>query len=82
MDNNYSAQPSAVLKHEIKLANILKECDALINIPILKSHMMAGVTFAVKNHYGSFSNSSLLHGNKMLGVAALNALPRSKIAPA
>ncbi len=40
--------------NKINLANVLKECDALINIPVLKSHMMAGITFAMKNHYGSF----------------------------
>ncbi len=78
MDSNYSAEPSDVNDIPIKLANLLKECDALINIPILKSHMMAGITFAMKNHYGSFYYPDMLHGDRMRGVAALNALPEIK----
>ncbi len=79
MDGNYSAESIEVQrKRKIKLANILKECDALINIPILKSHMMAGITFAMKNHYGSFYYPDVLHGDSMRGVAALNALPEIK----
>ena len=78
MDENYSAEPTDVMKKQIKLANILNECDALINIPILKSHMMAGITFAMKNHYGSIYYPDVLHGNNMRAVAALNALPQIK----
>ncbi len=78
MDSNYSADPTSVLNRQIKLANILKECDALINIPILKSHMLAGVTFAMKNHYGSIYYPDVLHGDKMRAIAALNALPEIK----
>jgi hypothetical protein len=78
MDSNYSVEPCTVMNRSIKLANILKECDALINIPILKSHMMAGITFAMKNHYGSFYFPDVLHGGLMRGVAALNALPEIK----
>lgn len=78
MDSNYSAEPSEVLNRKIKLANILKECDALINIPVLKSHMMAGITFAMKNHYGSLYYPDVLHGDRMRAVAALNALPEIK----
>jgi hypothetical protein len=78
MDSNYSAEPIEVLNTQIKLSNILKECDALINIPVLKSHMLAGITFAMKNHYGSFFYPGFLHSNNMRGVAALNALPEIK----
>jgi hypothetical protein len=78
MDSNYSSEPTDVNNEPIKLANVLKECDALINIPILKSHMLAGITFAMKNHYGSFSYPDLLHGDNMRGVAALNAIPEIK----
>ena len=40
--------------------------------------MMAGITFAMKNHYGSFYYPDVLHGDNMRGVAALNALPEIK----
>jgi hypothetical protein len=78
MDSNYSADSTTVLNRKIKLANILKDCDALINIPVLKSHMLAGITFAMKNHYGSIYYPDILHGDKMRAVAALNAIPEIK----
>jgi hypothetical protein len=78
MDSNYSAEPSVVMNKKINLANVLKDCDALINIPILKSHMLAGISFAMKNHYGSIWYPDILHGDSMRGVAGLNALPEIK----
>ena len=62
----------------IRLSDILLDCDALINIPILKSHMIAGISFALKNHYGSFENPGILHGNMGRAMAELNALPPIK----
>lgn len=62
----------------IRLSNVLKDCDALINMPVLKSHMLSGLTFALKNHYGSFHNPGALHGRQMLDIAELNALPDIK----
>ncbi len=58
----------------IKLSNILQNCDALINIPLLKSHMIAGASFALKNHYGSVNFPDGLHYPIDTGMAALNAL--------
>ena len=78
MDANYSAKPTKVMNNQIKLANILTECDALINIPVLKSHMLSGVTFAMKNHYGSLYLPDYLHGDSMKSIAALNSLPEIK----
>ena len=78
MDSNYDTTPIAVMNRPIKLANILKDCDALINMPVLKSHMMAGITFAMKNHYGSFYYPDMLHSGDMTEIAALNALPEIK----
>jgi hypothetical protein len=67
-----------VLGRKIRLSDILVNCDALINIPILKSHMIAGISFAMKNHYGSLRNPSSLHGNIGRAMAELNALPPIK----
>jgi len=75
MDSNYDTAFTSVMNRPIKLASILKDCDALINIPVLKSHMMAGITFAMKNHYGSFYYPDMLHSGDMTEIAALNALP-------
>jgi hypothetical protein len=57
----------------VRLSDVLLECDALINVPVLKSHMMAGLTFALKNHYGSVSFPDGLH-NIPSCLPALNAL--------
>jgi hypothetical protein len=62
---------------DIKLSNILLSCHALINIPILKQHSMAGISFAMKNHYGTFDKPSSYHQGDAIqrGMAELNALP-------
>ncbi len=60
-----------------KLSDILVKADALINMPVLKSHMIAGMTFALKNHYGSVSYPDGLH-NIAKSLPALSALPPIK----
>jgi hypothetical protein len=64
----------------IQLSDILLQCDALINVPILKSHSMAGLSFAMKNHYGTFDRPWDFHRGQAIrrGVAELNALPPIK----
>ncbi len=76
-DGNYTGGQE-VAGRDIQLSDILLGCDALINIPVLKSHMIAGVSFAMKNHYGSFSNPASLHRNIGQRMAELNALPPIK----
>ncbi|MFZ6029695.1 MAG: DUF362 domain-containing protein [Chloroflexota bacterium] len=70
-----AAQTQLPNKKKIRLSNILLDCDAIINMPVLKAHMMAGLTFALKNHYGSFYYPDVLHSGKMLDIAELNDLP-------
>jgi uncharacterized protein (DUF362 family) len=67
-------QEGTVKGRNIELSDILLECDALINMPVLKSHMISGLSFAMKNHYGSISGPSLLHSNIGNAMAELNAL--------
>jgi len=57
-----------------RLSETLQNCDALINMPVLKAHMMAGLTFALKNHFGSVARPSSLHGPIDQCIAELNAL--------
>jgi uncharacterized protein (DUF362 family) len=61
----------------IRLTKILsRECDMVINMPILKDHRMAGVTFAMKNMFGVVDKPFTLHpGNCNPGVADLNCIP-------
>jgi hypothetical protein len=67
-----------VTGRKIRLSDILLNCDALINMPVLKSHMLSGITFAMKNHYGSLLYPETLHGNIGRATAELNALPPIK----
>jgi len=61
---------------------LTRECAMVINVPILKDHSMAGVTFAMKNMYGVVERPQDLHASGCNpGVADLNAFPviRQKI---
>jgi uncharacterized protein (DUF362 family) len=40
---------------------VTRECTALINIPVLKHHTFAGITCALKNHFGSIHNPEDFH---------------------
>jgi hypothetical protein len=64
---------------DIRLSRILLDCDALINVPVLKTHGRSGFTFALKNHYGTFDRPEDFHGELILAdIAELNALPPIK----
>ncbi|MGD1063924.1 MAG: DUF362 domain-containing protein [Terracidiphilus sp.] len=79
----YEDQPVECGATQIRLAKILtRECAMVINLPILKDHDMAGITFSMKNMYGVVDRPFLLHGNNCNpGVADLNAIPavRAKV---
>jgi hypothetical protein len=51
------------------------ECDAVINLPLPRSHPFAGITVALKNHFGSVDQPMRLHGNSCEAAADLNAQP-------
>lgn len=61
----------------IRLTKIIsQECAFVINMPILKDHQMAGVTFALKNMYGVVDKPFTLHANHCNpAVADLNCIP-------
>lgn len=63
-DGAYEAQTTTLGSFSGRLSEILtKQITALINVPILKSHGIAGMTGVLKNHYGSFHNPQAHHGN-------------------
>jgi len=69
-------EPRDVAGTTQQLSDILLACDALINLPLLKQHGFSGLSFAMKNHYGSIDRPSSIHfDNCAPGIAALNALP-------
>ncbi len=61
---------------KIRLTKILtRDCAMVINLPILKDHQLAGVTFSMKNMYGVVDKPFLLHANGCNpGVADLNCI--------
>jgi len=70
-----------IMDTNVRLSEILMNCHALINVPILKVAMLreVGMTFAMKNHYGTFDRPADFHGERFQrGVAELNALPPIK----
>ncbi len=77
-DQNYTAGWK-IMDTDVGLTQILLECDALINIPIIKQHSIAGISFAMKNHYGTFNRPGSFHEDRIArGMAELNALPPIK----
>lgn len=51
-------------------------CDGIINIPTPKQHSMAGVSGAMKNHYGSVDRPGALHGGRCNpAIPELNTQP-------
>jgi hypothetical protein len=76
-DSNYTSGWK-VRNIGVRLSDILLNCDALINMPILKSHMISGLSFALKNHYGTVNNPGSLHSQIGSAIAQLNALPPIK----
>ncbi len=79
---------SRILQHQLygkpfrtirsKFSKILVEqCTAIINVPILKDHQMAGMTLSMKNFFGTFDNPSDYHKdiNKAPYIADVNMHP-------
>ncbi len=59
------------------VSNAMRMCDAVINLPVLKDHGIAGVTIALKNLFGAIHNPNKYHLN--VGdpyVADVYALPQ------
>jgi len=64
---------------DIKFSDTLLNSDALINIPVLKEHPMTGITFGLKNHYGTFDCPEKFHDARAKqALGELNALPPIK----
>lgn len=49
------------------ICNALVNATYLINMPIMKKHVGAGVTLAFKNHFGSFDRCDFLHWSTDIG---------------
>jgi hypothetical protein len=68
-----------LMDSDILLSDILLSCDALVNMPILKHHSHSGITFAMKNHFGTFNRPASFHRPRTgPAIVELNALPPIK----
>ncbi len=79
-EDQFEEQPTTVGSFSGRLSKILtQKITALINIPILKDHNCAGITCAMKNHYGSIHNPSECHGSNCNPIIAeLNSIAAIK----
>lgn len=61
------------------LSRITSYCTAFINVPVLKHHIMAGVTISLKNWFGAINNPHKYHfemkGNEKFHVASCKYIP-------
>jgi uncharacterized protein (DUF362 family) len=65
-----------LLDTQIGISDVLLSCDALINVPLLKAHGTSGMSFALKNHYGTFDQPARFHQPRIeQALGALNMLP-------
>lgn len=63
-----------------RISTIISEkVTAIINMPILKTHGITGISGSLKNHYGSFDNPGNHHANNCNPqLADFNAIPAVK----
>lgn len=59
---------------ETRLSKIILDADVLINLPIMKTHVLAGISGALKNHLGSVPNARDFHRDACKFIADINAL--------
>jgi uncharacterized protein (DUF362 family) len=73
----YVGVPGALVEGKpTTLSRILTEMtDMTINVPVLKTHGLSGVTAALKNIYGVIHNPGEFHANLQTALPALYRLP-------
>ena len=74
--NGWDAEPTAFGRFRGPLATLVSDrITALVNVPVLKDHEATGITFALKNHFGSIGNAAEQHHDYHGTIADLNAVP-------
>lgn len=54
---------------------LVRRCNKVINMPVLKDHGICGITFAMKNYFGAIHNPNKFHLNRCDPyIADLNAM--------
>jgi len=75
--NGYETTPSVAGQVGSLFSTILSQhCTAIVNVPILKDHDLAGVSIGLKNFYGAIHNPNKYHQNNCNPyIADLNTHP-------
>jgi len=64
-ESGYDEEPSEAGTVGSCLSRIVSElCTAIVNVPLVKDHDVAGVSIALKNHFGSINNPNKQHENQ------------------
>ena len=73
----YEPEPEIVRSIGSCFARILsRHCTAVVNMPVLKDHDLAGVTLSMKNFFGAIHNPNKYHGDNCNPfIADLNTHP-------
>jgi uncharacterized protein (DUF362 family) len=73
----YEEEPTVMPSSASRLARVLTEkIDAVINLPVLKQHMLSGMSGALKNQFGCIHNPNKMHLDKCDPyIAEVNAIP-------
>jgi uncharacterized protein (DUF362 family) len=73
----YEEEPTVMPSSASRLARVLTEqVDAVLNLPVLKQHMLSGMSGALKNQFGCIHNPNKMHLDKCDPyIAEVNALP-------
>jgi len=73
----YEEEPAVMPSSASRLARVLTErVDAVLNLPVLKQHMLSGMSGALKNQFGCIHNPNKMHLDKCDPyISEVNALP-------
>ncbi len=73
----YEEEPTVMPSSASRLARVLTEkIDVVINMPVLKQHMLSGMSGALKNQFGCIHNPNKMHLDKCDPyIAEVNAIP-------
>ncbi len=70
----YFYPPDGLEIPPIGITDVLVNATYVINVPIMKSHTLTGVSLGYKNHFGSISNPGALHDYVGLNSGSYNPL--------
>ena len=59
---------------ETQITRVLMDADVLINLPMMKTHVLAGISGALKNHLGTVPNAKDFHQDTCRFLGDLNHL--------